>query len=167
MTLSSFILFKVIQPGRCQLQAGFASQNWIPGSVTDASDPCWNHLLQGLCSRVPHLMDREVLALLEGLPTLITDIVPYLCHGKHETVTHSAQLLDCAPHTQLPTLPQESEPLPASRLQQNSLFHVHGHMGSAVPCPQSLSTSKQGARVCVPCQLLDTPVWMSLTHLCG
>lgn len=51
-------------------------------------------------------MDREVFALLEGLPTLITDIIPYLCHGKQERVMDSAEFLERAPHTQcVPMLP--------------------------------------------------------------
>lgn len=36
------------------------------------------HLLQRLGSRVAHLVDQEVLPLLEGLSTLITDVVPHL-----------------------------------------------------------------------------------------
>lgn len=36
------------------------------------------HLLQRLGSRVAHLVDQEVLPLLEGLSTLIADVVPHL-----------------------------------------------------------------------------------------
>lgn len=44
-----------------------------------------------------------------------------------------------------------------------------GTQGVLSPHPQSLSTPKQGARrpwVSIACQLLDTPVWMSLTCRC-
>ena len=51
------------------------------------------HLLEGLCSRVPHLMDREVFALLKGLPAFIADIITYLCNGKRESVIDSAAFL--------------------------------------------------------------------------
>lgn len=37
------------------------------------------HLLQRLGSRVAHLVDEKVLPLLEGVSTLVTDVVPHLC----------------------------------------------------------------------------------------
>lgn len=77
----------------------------MAGSVTDPSAPHWNHLLQGLRSRVPHLMDREVFALLEGLPTLITDIIPYLCHGEQESHGFCRAPGMSPMHRQLPTPP--------------------------------------------------------------
>lgn len=64
------------------------------------------HLLEGLCSRVPHLMDREVFALLKGLPTFITDIVAYLCNGNEERLTHCADFLAHETHKQLSTVPR-------------------------------------------------------------
>lgn len=36
------------------------------------------HLLQRLGSRMAHLVDQEVLPLLEGLSTFIADVVPHL-----------------------------------------------------------------------------------------
>ena len=40
--------------------------------------PCPPGLLEWLGSRVAHLVDGQVLPLLEGLATLVTDVVPHL-----------------------------------------------------------------------------------------
>lgn len=53
---------------------------------------------------MPHLMDREVFALLKGLPAFITDIIPYLCNGNKQRVVSAADFLAHETHTQLPTV---------------------------------------------------------------
>lgn len=57
------------------------------------------HLLEGLRSCVPHLVDQEVFELLKGLPTFITDIITYLCNRKRERVIDSAAFLVQEMHT--------------------------------------------------------------------
>lgn len=54
---------------------GRLARIWLPVCVRGGASP---HLLQRLGSRVPHLVDKEVLALLEGLATLVADVVPHL-----------------------------------------------------------------------------------------
>lgn len=49
-------------------------------------------------------MDREVFALLKGLPAFITDIIPYLCDGNKQRVVGAAAFLAHETHTQLPTV---------------------------------------------------------------
>lgn len=122
------------------------------------------HLLEGLCSRVPHLVDREVFALLKGLPTFITDIITYLCNVKRETVIGSADFLVHEMHTgSCPRLLVESEFLPLPRVPRvMARYRFTGKAGRAarsctslvqriVGCLQHPSPGVSGAR-------WDTPV---------
>lgn len=53
------------------------------GQMSEGTAPAWcqgtrGHLLQRLGSRMAHLVYEKVLPLLEGLSTLVTDVVPHL-----------------------------------------------------------------------------------------
>lgn len=64
--------------GKVQLGLGLVFGHVVlEGCPLPALEPA-DFTLQRLGSRVPHLVDEEVLPLLEGLPTLVTNIVPHL-----------------------------------------------------------------------------------------
>lgn len=132
-------------------------------TLLSAMNTDWGvHLLEGLCSRVPHLMDREVFALLKGLPTFITDIITYLCNGKRERVIDSAYFLVWETHTcSCPhsLLEPEFLPLPriphttaCSRFTVSSTPHTglcHGtYKPCAIECWVFVTLPRAGTHLC-------------------
>lgn len=80
-------------------------------------------------------MDREVFALLKGLPTFITDIITYLCSGKRERVIDSADFLVHEMHTHsCPRLLVESEFLPLPHVpRMMACYRFTGKANSSTP----------------------------------
>ena len=89
-------------------------------------------------------MDREVFALLKGLPTFITDIITYLCNGKRERVIDSADFLVHEMHTgSCPRLLVEPEFLPLPHVPRvMACYRFTGKAGRSTPCTESCAVNR-------------------------
>lgn len=113
-------------------------------------------------------MDREVFALLKGLPAFITDIIPYLCDGNKQRVVGAAAFLAHETHTRsCPQLLGEAEFLPLPQIPHTMARYRLTCQDDSSAAPTEPCYSAQQPRTMNQLALLSPHAIRTLqTHLC-